>query len=370
MEIIAFYLPQFHPTKHNNEWWGEGFTEWTNVARAKKLFRNHYQPHIPADLGFYDLRVPEVREQQVKLAREAGVTGFCYYHYWFGNGEVELEKPLQYVIDSGSPEFPICLCWANETWGKKMWNLEGNIVERRILIEQKYLGRQDNIDHFFYLLKTFQDKRYIRVKGRLLFLIYKPLEFINLNDFMSQWQKLAADNGLPGFYFVGYSSNINEEHSRLSGLGLDAIVACNLNEPIYRGKKRSIFKKSIVHLKRILLSRPTVIEYKKAIKYFQSEYYKDTNVYPTLIPNWDHTPRSGKGGYVLNNATPALFEKHATSLMESIQHKNDEDQIMFLKSWNEWGEGNYMEPDLKYGKGFIEALSRAVKKYYADVKKI
>lgn len=362
MEIIAFYLPQFHPTPHNNEWWGEGFTEWTNVAKARKLFRSHYQPHIPADLGFYDLRIPEVREQQVKLAKEAGVTGFCYYHYWFGNGEVELEKPLQSIIDSGSPDFPICLCWANETWGKKMWNFDGSIAERIVLAEQKYLGERDNVNHFNYLLKTFRDKRYIKVKGRLLFLIYKPLDFIDLQGFMAQWQRLADENGLPGFYFVGYSSNINEEYSRLISLGLDSIVVCNLAEPMYRGKQRHFINKTMVHLKRLILNRPTIIEYRKAIQYFQSQYDKDDNIYPTLIPNWDHTPRSGKGGYVFNNATPDLFEKHATSMIESIKHKDKEDQILFLKSWNEWGEGNYMEPDLKYGKGFITALSNAIKK--------
>lgn len=361
MEIIAFYLPQYHPTPHNNEWWGEGFTEWTNVAKAKKLYKGHYQPHIPADLGFYDLRVPEVREQQVKFAKEAGVTGFCYYHYWFGNGEVELHKPLEDVIDSGNPDFPICLCWANETWGRKMWNPDGSIAKRTVLAEQKYLGENDNINHFNYLLKTFKDKRYIKVKGKLLFLIYKPLEFINLKDFMAQWQSLAQDNGLPGFYFVGYSSNINEEYSSLINLGLDSIVVCNLAEPMYRGKNRSFLNKAFVHLKRMILRRPTIIEYKSAIKYFHSQYDKDSNIYPTLIPNWDHTPRSGRGGYVFNNATPDLFQQHAYAMIKSVKHKNEEDQILFLKSWNEWGEGNYMEPDLKYGKGFITALKKAIK---------
>lgn len=361
MEIIAFYLPQYHPTPHNNEWWGEGFTEWTNVAKAKRLYRGHYQPHIPADLGFYDLRVPEVREQQVKLAKEAGITGFCYYHYWFGNGEVELHEPLEAVIESGNPDFPICLCWANETWGKKMWNPDGSIAERIVLAEQKYLGEKDNIDHFNYLLKTFKDKRYIKVKGKLLFLIYKPLDFINLKEFMSQWQNLAQDNGLPGFYFVGYSSNIKEEYSSLNKLGLDSIVVCNLAEPMYHGKHRSFLNKAFVHLKRMILRRPTVIEYRSAIKYFQSPYDKDSNIYPTLIPNWDHTPRSGRGGYVFNNATPDLFQQHAYTMIESVKHKDVEDQILFLKSWNEWGEGNYMEPDLKYGKGFITALKKAIK---------
>lgn len=360
MKIIALYLPQYHPTEHNNKWWGEGFTEWTNVGKAKALFKGHYQPKVPADLGYYDLRLPQVREQQVVLAKEAGVTGFCYYHYWFGNGEVELELPFKEVVDSGKPNFPFCLCWANETWGRKMWNLDGSIAKREILAEQKYLGTEDNEMHFRYLLKAFKDKRYIKVHGKLLYAIYRPLAFEKIREFMSQWQTLAKEHGLPGFYFIGYTTDIKVEYTALTELGFDAIIDCNIAEPLYEGKKRSTISKAFIHLKRKIFNQPTIIPYKKAIKYFTSPYNKHANVYPTLIPNWDHTPRSGKGGYLFEESTPELFYEHATSILDCVKHKNEEDQVVFLKSWNEWGEGNYMEPDLKYGKGYIEALHKVI----------
>ena len=143
MDILAFYLPQYRPVEENDKWFGKGFTEWTSVAKAKPLFRNHYQPKVPADLGFYDLRIPEVREQQVELAKEAGVTAFCYYHYWFGNNQTILEETLQEIVTSGSPDFPFCLCWANESWYRKCWHSDTNYLSQEIIFEQKYPGEQD-----------------------------------------------------------------------------------------------------------------------------------------------------------------------------------------------------------------------------------
>ena len=162
VRILAYYLPQFHPFKENDEWWGKGFTEWTNVARAKKLFLGHYQPHIPADLGFYDLRVPEVREQQAELARMAGIEAFCYYEYWFGNGRQLMELPFEEVVSTGKPDFPFCLCWANHSWYKKLWDPQKKGKDK-LLIEQKYPGKDDYINHFNHLLPAFRDNRYVRV---------------------------------------------------------------------------------------------------------------------------------------------------------------------------------------------------------------
>ena len=145
LKIIAFYLPQYYPFKENNEWWGTGFTEWTNVGKAKPLFRNHYQPRVPADLGYYDLRVPEVREQQAELAQEAGIFGFCYWHYWFGNGKQLLQKVFDEVIDTKRPDYPICLGWANHSWYSKTWNRNGN---DKLLIKQEYGGEEDFYNHY------------------------------------------------------------------------------------------------------------------------------------------------------------------------------------------------------------------------------
>ena len=225
-KIIAFYLPQYYPTPHNDEWWGKGFTEWTNVARAKKLFPGHYQPKIPADLGFYDLRLPEIREQQAQLAREAGIEGFCYYEYWFGDGHEELELPFSEVVDSGKPNFPFCLCWANESWKKKSWSKDGAVFDSKLLAEQTYPGEQDIVNHFNARLKAFKDQRYMKYEGRLIYMIYRPLDYPGVQTFMDTWQRLAKENGLPGFYFLGFEFLPELHGAEILQKGFDAIVSC------------------------------------------------------------------------------------------------------------------------------------------------
>lgn len=356
--IIAFYLPQYHPTPHNDEWWGKGFTEWTNVARAQKLYPGHYQPKVPSDLGFYDLRIPEVREQQARMAQEAGIYGFCYYHYWFSEGHEELEMPFREVVKCGNPDFPFCLCWANESWYSKFWNKDGS-AEKKLLAEQKYPGRADNEAHFHSLLEAFGDKRYIRVDGRPLFMIYQPLTFEGFREFKEQWNELARANGLPGFYFVGqvlHTWQIDD----VRNMGFDAVNHCHRLDNYYRDNRNTKWiGKGINFIKRHI-DIPFIIPYKKAISgaVFPEDYHED--VFPTMMPNWDHTPRSGRGGTVLQNSTPELFERHAADIIRTTLDKEPQHKIVFLKSWNEWGEGNYMEPDLRYGHGYLNALKNAI----------
>ena len=358
MEILAFYLPQYHPTLHNNEWWGEGFTEWTNVAKAKPLFPGHYQPKIPADLGFYDLRMAEVKEQQAKLAKEAGITGFCYYHYWFGNGHQELETPFNQVVESGKPDFPFCLCWANESWYRKFWNKDGAVTEKQDLAVQHYLGENDDKMHFQTLLKAFKDERYIKVDGKLLFVIYRPLAFDGIEGFIERWNNLAKEYGLGGFFFIGYTLDVAKEYNVIKSKGFDAICSCRLK----RHQTRNLgwaFRKVLSYMTGI----PEIYSYKKVVpSLIGKEEVECNDVYPTIIPNWDHTPRSGRRGYLFHKSTPEFFEKHCEEVLGKIADKPDDSKIVFLKSWNEWGEGNYMEPDLKYGKGYIMALRRAIQK--------
>jgi lipopolysaccharide biosynthesis protein len=199
---IAFYLPQFHPIPENDEWWGKGFSEWTNVTKAKPLFEGHKQPHFPADMGYYDLRVPEVREQQAQLARDAGIEGFCYWHYYFGNGKRLLERPFNEVLKSGKPDFPFCLAWANESWSG-IWHGASD----RILINQEYLGLKDYEAHFYDLLPAFLDKRYIRVEDKPLFLIYNPTDLPDMQEFCDIFKNLAVKNNLKGIHLV--ANNIN-----------------------------------------------------------------------------------------------------------------------------------------------------------------
>lgn len=355
--VIAFYLPQYHPTSTNNKWWGTGFTEWTNVAKARKIYPGHYQPKIPADLGFYDLRLPEIREQQAKLAKEAGIYGFCYYHYWFSKDHQELERPFNEVVQSGSPDFPFCLCWANESWYSKFWNKDGS-TNKTLIAEQLYNGEADHVEHFYSLLKAFKDDRYIKVEGKLLFLIYNPLQFQDFQGFKKLWNKLAVENGLEGFFFV--AQTLREDRiCQILSMGYDGVNHCHRLDNIFRFRALHL---AISVLKKVF-KIPFVIPYRKAIKNVVSKIDFQENVFPTMMPNWDHTPRSLDGGSVLHNASPDLFAKHAKDVLQTTRKKTPDRQIVFLKSWNEWGEGNYMEPDLKYGKGFINALRNALNNY-------
>lgn len=355
-QVIAFYLPQFHPILENDTWWGKGFTEWTNVGKAQPLFRGHYQPRVPADLGYYDLRMPEVREAQAELAREAGVAAFCYWHYWFGNGKQLLEKPLQEVVRLGKPDFPFCLAWANHSWERKDWNANANHLVKQTLIKQEY-GDQAEVDqHFYTMLPMFQDPRYYRIKGKLVFVFHLIKDIPYLDNFITRWQELAEINGLPGFHFIARGiakSDLEHEYFKRCdattlALGFDAF-----------GKTR--LERKLKTITSIMIRRPlNVVEYREAIKYYEDDIMRQANVYPTLLPNWDHSPRSGLSGTIFNNSTPEYFYQHVKSILDLIKDKDADNKIIFLKSWNEWAEGNYMEPDLRFGKGYITALKVAL----------
>lgn len=370
--VIALYLPQYHPIPENDEWWGKGFTEWINVAKAKPLFKGHYQPRIPADLGFYDLRLPEVREQQAELAREAGIEGFCYYHYWFGNGKQLLQRPFDEVLSSGKPDFPFCLCWANHDWTNKTWK-KGSSVKSDSMIMQMHYSMEDHITHFYHLLPAFKDKRYITVDGKPLFGIWAPFEFPEIEKFIELWQRLAHENGLNGIHFVGYTQNCtgqSRENGKLSlwdtnksaniynamlNKGFDAVMSSGMSraKALCRNKWGMLYyyirSKSFIPALQIT-------DYEKAMKNYYVKEDAWENVYPTLMPQWDRTPRAGKNTDPLINSTPEKFKKSVEEVVRLIQNKQSEHKILFLKAWNEWGEGNYVEPDQKYGHGYIKAI--------------
>lgn len=354
VRIIAFYLPQFHPTPDNDRWWGKGFTEWTNVAKAKPLFRGHYQPHIPADLGFYDLRLPEVREAQAEMARDAGIEGFCYYHYWFGNGKMELERPFEEVLASEKPDFPFMLCWANESWHKKFWNKDGKGSSKELLVKQTYPGEQDITDHFNYVLPAFKDPRYIHIDGKPAFMIYKPFYLPNARHFISRWNELAKQEKLDGIYFIGQNQETWKSglSRKILELDFNMVNTVRLFEGAYW--HTSWMVRALKKAKRLALRQPFMVDYKKCAEYFHANEDNEETISPTVIPSWDHTPRSGLNGLVLTNANPDEFADSARKMLQSVAKKNN--PVVFLKSWNEWGEGNYIEPDLKYGKGYLQAL--------------
>lgn len=349
--IIAFYLPQYHPIPENDAWWGKGFTEWTNVGKAKPLYRGHYQPRVPADLGYYDLRVPETRQAQADMARSYGVEGFMYWHYWFGGGKRLLERPFNEVLARGEPDFPFALAWANETWK----GFAHGLTNRNTLIEQRYLGEQDYIDHFHAVLPAFRDRRYITVDGKPLFMVYKPLQHPDMQAFVELWQRLARENGLPGIYFVG-QADVGQEQKILR-LGMDAACIFRMMECVNR---RPFFKKAVQRIKINLFKHPRVFRYAEAARWFVGPEDARDDIIPTIYSGWDHTPRSGCEGTVFSHYTPDVFERHVEQVLRAVENKPASLKIVFVKSWNEWGEGNYMEPDRRYGLQFLERLKKCV----------
>lgn len=365
-KVIAFYLPQYHPIKENDMWWGKGYTEWTNVAKAKPLFKGHKQPKIPADLGFYDLRLPEVRDAQAELAKMAGIYGFCYWHYWF-NGHRLMNRPFDEVVSSGKPNFPFCLAWANHSWYSKDWKAGDKmvLVKSKLLIEQTYGGEEDYIKHFYCLLPAFKDNRYIKINGKLLFMIYDATNFCDFEKFSKIWNNLAVKEGLPNFYFITHAYSIAQFNKIDDYLkeGYDG-VNVSLHRMPFKSehpKKENFFERQIIsRLKSHIKVKPEIVRYKEAIKVMDSPIFNSSKIFPTIIPNWDHTPRSGRFGRVFQDCTPSLFERHVRDILKRVENKDPETNIIFLKSWNEWGEGNYLEPDMEFKLDFIKALRRAL----------
>lgn len=376
--VIAYYLPQFYPIPENDNVWGPGFTEWTNVAKARPVFYNHYQPKIPADLGFYDLRLEETRIQQAQLAKEAGIEGFCYWHYWMGNGKQLLQRPFEEVLSSGKPDFPFCLAWANHDWKTNTWKNKGG---NKMICEQLYPGDEDYINHFNHLLPAFKDHRYITIDGKPLFLIFDPYHFAEVTHFIELWRKLAKDNGLKGIYFVAMCSSTTTIKRNADGsitrvlpnlqssadvyksfldFGFDGInpIGKNRAEMLYQGKYKRIIRKAIQE--RFPFLPALKYDYPKVVKKFFSPEDNWENVFPTIISNWDRTPRVGKNEGIYVNSTPQNFENHIKDALKIVENKQNEHKIIFLRSWNEWGEGNYVEPDIKYGHGYLDAIKNTI----------
>lgn len=369
--IIAFYLPQFHPIPENDEWWGKGFTEWTNVARAKPLFRGHYQPKLPADLGFYDLRVPETRKYQAELAKEAGIEGFCYYHYWFGSENTPrelMQMPFNEVVRTHEPDFPFCLCWANHSFEKKMWDSKTAFSDKTILVEQKYYGTADYEAHFYSLLDAFKDSRYIKVNGKNLFVIYDPKSIPDISGFMDCWNNLARQNGVPEFCFVAYLYYNDYSLLDNSIYSLFEAKIYHSASILYNNIDLSFFRKNMLRVKRVMSSVFRTPMYKMDYDAERKRLVPPVNdrrdVIPEILSGFDHSPRTGRMRLILHNFTPDSFYRHIMDIFSWLKNnKGGFNNLVFLKSWNEWGEGNYMEPDMKYGKGYIKSLREAIRKF-------
>lgn len=348
---IALYLPQFHPIPENDNWWGKGFTEWTNVGKARPLYPGHYQPHIPADIGYYDLRVPETREAQASLAAQYGVDGFCYWHYWFGDGKRLLEMPIEEVISTQTPDFPFCLGWANHSWEAKNWSTQKS--KNKVLIEQRYPGSEDCEAHFRCVLRAFKDSRYIRIENKPVFLIWDPLAIPNTSEYLETWKNLAKKEGIPDIYFIGFTF-FSKNVSAIYQSGFDRVLYDALFEARNSDGPLLLTAKKII---RELFGLPIRLPYSKYTSVLLRKVVTH-GLLPCILPNYDHTPRSGKRGVVLESS-PRQFEKLLRSIYKLIVNGTLDVPIIFIKSWNEWGEGNHLEPDLKYGHRFLLALKSA-----------
>ncbi len=352
VRLLAFYLPQFHPIPENDAWWGKGFTEWTNTTKAKPLFPGHRQPHLPADLGFYDLRSPEAREAQASLASAYGLNGFIYWHYWFGDGKRLLERPFSEVVASGKPDFPFCLAWANQSWTGIWHGLKG-----KTLIEQRYPGVEDHTAHFHALLPAFSDRRYIRVDNRPLFFLYEPDTFPKKREFTELWNELAIRNGLAGIYFVG----VNHLAWDYRADGFDGVTVYmpghyidTYQESLIRSLKNSFRR-------HVLRRWPMVIGYGEILRAYRYDRFRDHDFIPCVMPNWDNTPRSGRKGVVFHRSTPELFGRHLREAIRFAEEHRKDHPMVIIKSWNEWAEGNYLEPDREWGTACLEQILAATR---------
>jgi lipopolysaccharide biosynthesis protein len=342
--LIAFYLPQYHPIPENDAWWGKGFTEWTNVARAKPLFKDHHQPQIPADLGFYDLRLDEVRNAQAELASQYGISGFCYYYYWF-NGRRLLERPLDALLQTKELDFPFCICWANESWSRR-W--DGS--EQELLMEQVHTPDSDKrfIEDVIPILK---DSRYIRVGGAPLLLVYRISLLPDPVSTTECWRKACADAGLNKIHIAAVRS-FGIEDPRI--FGCDSAV-----EFPPHGVSAAEISKSVEDLDPSFEGK--IYDYRDLIAGDQMRPRPEYPVFPCVMPAWDNTARRGLRGHIFHHATPEAYEIWLRSALgRAAKDPVCDEEIVFINAWNEWAEGTHLEPDKKWGHANLEATRRAL----------
>ncbi|WP_379968517.1 glycoside hydrolase family 99-like domain-containing protein [Epilithonimonas sp. UC225_85] len=353
---IAIHLPQFHPFPKNDEWWGRGFTEWTNVTKAKPLYSGHYQPHLPADLGFYDLRLEEARLAQEAMAKEYGIYGFCYYHYWF-HGEKLMNEPVDRKLNNPKEDLPFMLCWANETWSRR-WLGE----EKEILIEQTY-SLEDHKNHAIYLQKFFKDDRYIKVDGKPVFMIYRPIQIPDLDQVIDIYRSVAKENGFEDMFLV--ASNSHAGYENLLEKGFDAVM--NFQPKLGSLGQAFNDKNSMTKLKRnlelgIFSNKLKIYDYKKAKEKMNRTY--EYNYLPCSFVSWDNSARRGENGIIIKDKNPEVFAEFLQKDIKYLldQKREPEENFLFINAWNEWAEGNYLEPDVKYGFEFLNKLKEVLNK--------
>ncbi len=375
-KIISFYLPQYYEFKENNEWWGKGFTEWTNVKQAKPLYKGHYQPTIPHNHFFYCLTEKETIQWQINLAKTYGIYGFCFYHYWFGNGRKLMEKPVEMFLNDSSLDMPFCLCWANHNW-TRTWT--GG--DKDILMEVKYGGEDEYREHFKYLLPFFLDARYIKKDNKPIFLIYMPELIPNLALMKKLFDKWCKQTGFNGIYFISQAPTV-AMHRKQYQQSIDYSI---LYEPNYTqhhitmllktGNIVAALKESPSNVIRIIQNALkkrinqiffagksnnlclTCFSYKGTWKAICRRKIKGNEYWPGIFVGYDNTPRKGYNGMVYRHGSPKRFEKY---LKKFIRNQCSSSEYIFCMAWNEWGEGAYLEPDEVHGLQYLAAIKHAI----------
>jgi lipopolysaccharide biosynthesis protein len=342
VRLIAFYLTQFHPVPENDLWWGKGFTEWTNVTKARPLFKGHYQPHLPTDLGFYDLRLREVRHDQIALAKQYGVDGFCYHYYWF-SGQRILHAPLDDMLADPGSDMPFCLCWANENWTRR-W--DG--ADHEILLQQRYFP-DDDLKFIQSVVPFFKDPRYIRLDDAPFLIVYYPQQLRDVRKSLGLWRDYCQSIGIEKIHISAALTHGNADYQQF---GFDSGVefpphnfkAKPLGEPIafdapFRG---------------------VLLKYEDIARHYLAKRYANPNVFRTVFPSWDNSPRAGERGLVVLDGTPANYEHWLSEALRRTQEEFPRsERFVFINAWNEWAEGCHLEPDRKHQRGFLEATLRA-----------
>ena len=355
VKLICFYLPQFHAIPENDEWWGDGFTEWMKVQPAQPEFDGHYQPHIPGELGYYNLLDPAIQHRQVELAKLYGVEGFCFYFYWFG-GKRLLEAPIENYLKDATLDLPFCLCWANENWSRRWDGLDSEI-----LMKQQHSDK-DDLEFIEYVARYMRDLRYIRINGKPLLLVYRPSLLLSAKETVTRWRKWCMANGI-GEIFVAYTQSFEMVDPAV--YGFDAAIEFPPNNSSPPDITHSISPLgrdfgSIVYDWRVFVER--------------SDHYKQQayTLFRSVCPSWDNTPRRKNSGTVFLNSSPVLYQRWLQNAIRDtkIRHINPDEQLIFVNAWNEWGEGAHLEPDQRYGYAYLDATRKALSLSFSDNKSI
>jgi lipopolysaccharide biosynthesis protein len=340
--LLAFFLTQFHPIPENDVWWGKGFTEWTNVTKAKPLFDGHHQPHLPTDFGFYDLRVRETRRDQIRLAKQYGIDGFCYHYYWF-SGTRLLNQPLDDMLADPESDMPFCLCWANENWTRR-WDA----AEHEILIAQRYLP-DDDINFIKGLIPFFSDSRYIRVDGKPILIVYRPQHLPDPNKTVAIWREHCRKVGIGEIHLCAALTHGNLDYGQF---GFDSGVEF----PPHNLQCPNLARNIAFHAP----FSGYVFEYSEIARDCLDRRYVQANVFRGVFPAWDNSPRTGGRGVIVLGSSPENYEHWlGQAIHKTEQDFPDQDRLVFINAWNEWAEGCHLEPDRRWQRGYLEATLNA-----------